>query len=271
VARAGVVFAAALLGCSTSMVTAAKTSREIHECEADDFATGHAVFFGLSNLGPGTVMRRHAGKGVGPEYLVDSITSAQRSTVVHLGVDWNCARGDALARAFNANTAVGMLPVDPSLNAQLARASRVEVTADSVRWDDLLAAPYQSAVDRLNDGVLKADLLGGRYWVVSRALAATGIKITVGFDKSIGAGVKAALGDGPRTLQEGKVAARVNLTWKGTTELVITALSEVYIAGQFRRFGAGSSASTSGTRPAINPATDSATDLSWQTLLRTGA
>jgi hypothetical protein len=270
----GVVFAAALVGCSTGGVTAATTSREIHDCEADDFATGHAVFFGLSNLGPGTVMRRHAGKGVGPEVLVDGIAS-ERSTVVHLGVDWNCARGDALARAFNANTAVGMLPVDPGLNAQLARASRVEVTADSVRWDDLLAAPFQSAVDRLTDGVLKADLLGGRYWVVSRALAATGIKINVGFDKSIGAGVKAALGDGPRTLQEGKVAARVNLAWKGSSELVITALSEVYIAGQFRRFGAGGSSSTSGTTPkmdpSIDPSIDPAIDLSWQTLLRNGA
>jgi hypothetical protein len=267
----GVAFAAALAGCSTAMVTAATTSREIHDCEADDFATGHAVFFGLSNLGPGTVMRRHAGQGVGPAYLVDSITSGQSSTVVHLGVDWNCARGDALARAFNANSAVGMLPVDPSLNAQLARASRLEVTADSVRWDDLLAAPYQSAVDRLNDGALKADLLGGRYWVVSRALAATGIKITVGFDKSIGAGVKAALGDGPRTLQEGKVAARVNLAWKGTTELVITAPSEVYVAGQFRKFGGGSSPSTGGTMPKTDPSTAPPTDLSWQTLLRTGA
>jgi hypothetical protein len=274
-ARLGVALAAALAGCSTSMVTAATTSREIHDCEADDFATGHAVFFGLSNLGPGTVMRRYAGKGVGPEVLVDSITSGQSSTVVHLGVDWNCARGDALARAFNANSAVGMLPVDPSLNAQLARASRLEVTADSVRWDDLLAAPYQSAIDRLDDGALKADLLAGRYWVVSRALAATGLKITVGFEKSIGAGVKAALGDGPRNLQEGKVAARVNLAWKGTTELVITALSEVYVAGQFRRFGAGSSASTGGTTPAGDragdPSTDRATDISWQTLLRTGA
>jgi hypothetical protein len=270
-----VAFAATLAGCSAAMLTAAKTSREIQDCEADDFATGHAVFFGLSNLGPGTVMKRHAGKGVCPAYLVDSITPAQRSAVVHLGVDWNCARGDALARAFNANTAVGMLPVDPSLNGQLARASRVEVTADSVRWDDLLTAPYQSAIDRLNDGALKADLLGGRYWVVSRALAATGLKITVGFDKSIGAGIRAALGDGPRTLQEGKVTARVNLAWRGTTKLVITALSEVYVAGQFRRFGASSSPSTNGTAPktelSIDPATASAIDLSWQTLLRTGA
>lgn len=260
--RGGVVIAMALAGCSAGMANQSKTSSELHECEADDFATGHAVFFGLSNLGPGTVMRRQAGKGVGPEYLIESITSQQRSTVVHLGVDWNCALGDSLARTFNANSAVGMLPVDPRLNAQLARASRIGVTADSVRWDDLLAAPYQSAVDRLNDGVLKADLLGGRYWVVSRALAATGIKITVGFDKSIGAGVKAALGDGPKDLQEGKVAARVNLAWKGTTELVITALSEVYIAGQFRRFGGDSSSSTGGGVPAV--------DSSWQTLLRTG-
>jgi hypothetical protein len=264
--RTGVVFAVALAGCSAGMVSASKNSGEIHECEADDFARGHAVFFGLSNLGPGTVMKRHAGQGVGPEVLVDSITSEQRSTVIHFGVDWKCALGDSLARAFQANRAIGMLPVDPSLNAQLARASRVGVTADSVRWDDLLAAPYQSAVDRLSDGVLKADLLGGRYWVVSRALAATGIKIIVGFDKSIGAGVKAVLGDGPQDLRQGKVAARVNLTWKGTTELEITALSEVYIAGQFRRFGAGSSVSTGETAPAI----DAAIDTSWQTLLRTG-
>jgi hypothetical protein len=262
----GVVFAVALAGCSAGMESASKTSGELHECAADDFATGHAVFFGLSNLGPGTVMKRHASQGVGPEVLVDGITSEQRSTVIHFGVDWRCALGDSLARAFNANRAVGMLPVDPSLNAQLARASRVGVTADSVRWDDLLAAPYQSAVDRLSDGVLKADLLGGRYWVVSRALAATGIKIVVGFDKSIGAGVKAVLGDGPKDLQEGKVAARVNLAWRGTTELEITALSEVYIAGQFRRFGAASSASTRETAPPTDPPTD----RSWQTLVRTG-
>jgi hypothetical protein len=63
----------------------------------------------------------------------------------------------------------------------------------------------------------------------------------------------------------------VNLAWKGTTELVITALSEVYVAGQFRKFGAGSSPSTSGTTPKTDPSIDPAPDLSWQTLLRTGA
>lgn len=251
-----------MAGCSAGMTTGSKTAAEIHECEADDFATGHAVFFGLSNLGPGTVMKRHAGQGVGPEYLFDSITSEPRSTVVHLGVDWNCALGDSLTRAFNTKSAVGMLPVDPNLNAQLARASQLAVRAASVRWDDLLAAPYQSAVDRLNDGDLKADLLAGRYLVVSRALAAQGVEITVRFERSIGAGVKAALGDGPKDLHEGKVAARVNLAWKGTTELVITALTEVYLAGQFRKFGAGSS--TAAGEPAAT------TDPSWQTLLRSG-
>ncbi|HZL17036.1 MAG TPA: hypothetical protein VFG23_04750 [Polyangia bacterium] len=261
--RIGILLAVALAGCSAGMANRSRTSGELHDCQADDFATGHAVFFGLSNLGPGTVMRRQGGgKGVCPEYLVERVTAHPRSTVVHLGVDWNCALGDSLARTFNANRAVGMLPVDPRLNAQLARASRVGVTADSVRWDDLLTAPYQTAVDRLNDGGLKADLLGGRYWVVSRALAATGIKITVGFDQSIGAGVKAALGDGPKNLQEGKVAARVNLAWKGTTELVITALSEVYIAGQFKKLGASSSSPTSEIVSAVGS--------SWQTLQRTG-
>jgi hypothetical protein len=259
----GVVFAVALAGCFSGMPTGPHTAGEIHECAADDFATGHVVFFGLSNLGPGTVMRQEAGQVVVPAYLFDSISSQPRSTVIHLGVDWNCALGDSLTRVFGAKSAVGMLPVDPSLNAQLARASQVVVSANSVRWDDLLAAPYQSAVARLNDGDLKADLLVGRYLVVSRALAANGVAITVRFDRSIGADVRAALGDGPKDLRQGKVSARVNLAWEGTTALVITALSEVYIAGQFRPLGSGRS--TTGGEPA------KALDPIWQTLLRSGS
>ena len=68
-------------------------------------------------------MKRYAGKGIGPEYLVGSIIADPTSTVVHHGVDWTCALGDSVARAFNANSAVGILPVDTALNAKLARAS----------------------------------------------------------------------------------------------------------------------------------------------------
>jgi len=250
------VFVATLAGCSAGM-TEASHRPDISGCDADDFATGNVVFFGLTdNLGPGTIMKRYAGKGVGPEVLVATLVADQgsSSTVVHRGVNWTCALGDSVARAFNANSAVGILPASADDNAKLARASEIAVTVDSVRWDDLLAGPYRVVVDHLSDASLKADLLGGRYLIVSRALAAEGIKITARFDRSIGANVKAALGEGARTFTQGRVSAAVNLAWEGTTKLVITTPSDVYIAGQFRRFGSASSPSGDGTVAATDPA-----------------
>ena len=234
------VFALALEGCSAGLSTSSRTTAAISDCAADDLATGQVVFFGLSdNLGPGTIMKRHAGKGIGPEYLVGNIVDDPTSTVVHHGVDWACALGDSVTRAFNANSAVGILPVDATLNAKLARASHLGVTVDSVRWDDLLAAPYRAAIDQLSDPSLKADLLRGGYLVESRALVAKGIRVTALFEKSIGASVKSALGEGRKTLQQGKVTAVVDLTWDGTTELTITAPSEVYIAGRLMNLRRG--------------------------------
>ena len=228
------VFALVLAGCSGGLSNASKTTAAISDCAADDFATGQVVFFGLSdNLGPGTIMKRYTGKGVGPEYFIGSIVDDPTSAVVHHGVDWACALGDSVARAFKANGAVGILPVDTTSNANLARASHIEVTVDSLRWDDLLAAPYRAAIDQLSDPSLKAELLGGGYLVESRALVAKGLTVTALFERSIGASVKAALGEGRKTLQQGKVTAVVDLTWGGTTALTITAPSEVYIAGRF--------------------------------------
>jgi len=219
--------------------TASKTA-DIGDCAADDFATGQVVFFGLSdNLGPGTVMKRYAGRGIGPEYLVGSVIADPSSTVVHRGVDWACALGDSVARAFKANSAVGILPVDATLNAKLARASHVAVTVESVRWDDLLTGPYRAAIEQLSDPTLKADLLRGGYLVESRALVAKGIRVIALFESSIGASVKAALGEGRKTLQQGKVTAVVDLNWDDTTTLTITAPSEVYIAGRLMNLGSG--------------------------------
>jgi hypothetical protein len=220
-------------GCAGRLSTASKTNADIGDCAADDFATGQVVFFGLSdNLGPGTIMKRYTGKDVGPEYLVGNITDDPTSTVVHHGVDWACALGDSVARAFKANSAVGILPVDATLNAKLARASHLEVTVDSLRWDDLLTAPYRADIDQLSDPKLKADLLGGGYLVESRALVAKGLTVTALFERSIGDSVKGALGEGRKTLKQGKVTAVVDLSWDGTTALTITAPSEVYIAGR---------------------------------------
>jgi hypothetical protein len=259
----GSLFVVALAGCSAGLSAAPGTTGEISECQADDLATGQVVFFGLSNnLGPGTIMKRYPERRIGPEYLVGSIIADQPSTVVHHGVDWTCALGDSVARAFNANSAVGILPVDAALNAKLGRASHLGVTVDSVRWDDLLAGPYRAAVDHLSDPRLKADLLRGGYLVESRALVAKGIRVTALFERSIGASVKAALGEGTKSLEQGKVTAIVILTWDGTTELTITAPSEVYIAGQVRRFGAGRSQPADGTPEATAPL--------GQILIRTG-
>ena len=227
------VLAVALGGCSASSSTSSKATAAISDCAADDLATGQVVFFGLTdNLGPGTIMKRQAGKGIGPEYLVGNVIDDPASTVVHHGVEWACALGDSVTRAFNANSAVGILPVDNALNAKLARASHIGVTVDSVRWDDLLAAPYRAAIEQLSDPHLKAELLRGGYLVESRALVAKGIRVTALFEESLGASVKLALGEGRKTLQQGKVTAVVDLTWDGTTELTITAPSEVYIAGR---------------------------------------
>ncbi len=235
---AGVV-ALALTGCSGGLSNASKTNADLGDCAADDLATGQVVFFGLSdNLGPGTIMKRYPGKGIGPEYFVGSIVEDPTSAVVHRGVDWACALGDSVARAFNANSAVGILPVDAALNAKLARASHLEVTVDSVRWDDLLAAPYRSAIDELSDPHLKAALLGGGYLVESRALVAKGIRIMATFEKSTGGQVKATLGEGRRILQQGKVTASVDLTWDDATTLTITAPSDVYIAGRLTNLAA---------------------------------
>ena len=233
------IFVLALAGCSGGLWNVSRTTAEIGDCARDDLATGQVVFFGLSdNLGPGTLMKRHTGKGVRPDYFVGSIVDHPTSAVVHRGVDWACALGDSVARAFNANSAVGILPVDATLNAKLARASHLDVTVDSVRWDDLLAAPFRAAIDRLSDPSLKADLLGGGYLVESRALVAKGITIIAVFEKSIGGEVKAALGEGRKTLRQGKVTAVVDLTWDDTTVLTITAPTEVYIAGRLTNLAA---------------------------------
>jgi hypothetical protein len=254
-AAAAGVFAVTLAGCSAGM-TGAPQRPDVSGCDADDFATGKVVFFGLTNnLGPGTIMKRYAGNGIGPEVPIGSLVADQTSAsaVVHRGVDWTCALGDSLARAFNANGALGILPVDADRSAKLARALRIDVTVDSVRWDDLLVGPYRVMVDRLSDAGVKADLLGGRDLIVSRAFAAKGIKITALFDRSTGASAKAALGEGAHTFTQGKVTAIVNLGWEGTTKLVMTTPSEVYIAGQFRRFGTGISRSGDGTMEATDP------------------
>lgn len=261
------VYLVTLAGCAAGLTSRSRTP-DVSGCEADDFATGHVVFFGLTNnLGPGTIMKRYAGKGVGPEVLVDRLvadqtfTSTSPSSVVHHGRDWACSLGDSVARVFDANRAVGILPTSDSDNAKLALASRITVTVDAVRWDDLLEGPFRAVVDHLNDAGLKTDLLAGRYLIVSRALAARGIKVTALYDRSIGAGVKAALGDGRRNLVQGRVTAAVNLAWDGTTKLVITAPTEVYIAGQFRKFGSGGSP---------GDGTVEATDPSGQMLIRGG-
>ena len=226
------VLALILGGCSTGL-SASRASVAINDCAADDFATGQIVFFGLSdNLGPGTIMKRYGGKGVGPEYAVDSIVADPMATVIHHGVDWACALGDSVARAFRANGAVGILPVDALLNAKLARASHIGVTVDAVRWDDLLAAPYRAAIDQLSDPSLKAQLLRGDYLVESRALVAKGLRVTASFERSVGASIKAALGEGRKTLRQGRVTAVVDLSWENTTTLTITAPAEVYIAGR---------------------------------------
>ena len=231
------VLALAVGGCSAGLSTA-KTTADIGDCAADDFATGQVVFFGLSdNLGPGTIMKRYAGTGIGPEYLIDSVIDAPPSTVVHHGVDWACALGDSVTRTFKDNSAAGILPIDTTLNALLARASHLAVTVDSVRWDDLLAAPYRSALDQLSDRTLRTNLLRGSYLVESRALVAKGIKVTALFERSLGTSIKAALGEGRKTLKQGKVTAVVDLAWEdlvwnGTTSLTITTPSEVYIAGR---------------------------------------
>ena len=236
------LFALTLGACSGGLATAPRTPGEISECEADDFVTGQVVFFGLSdNLGPGTIMKRYPGKRIGPEYLVGNIITDPTSMVVHHGVDWTCALGDSVAQAFNANSAVGILPVDEGLNAKLARASHLAVTVDSVRWDDLLDGPFRAAVDQLSDPRLKADLLRGGYLVESRALVAKGLRVTALFESSVGASVKAALGEGTKTLKQGRVTAVVILTWAGATKLIITAPSEVYIAGRVKSFGSGRS------------------------------
>jgi hypothetical protein len=248
------VFALALAGCSAGLSPSSRTAAAIGDCAADDLATGQVVFFGLSdNLGPGTIMKRYAGKGIGPEYLVGSVIDDPPSSVVHHGVDWACALGDSVARAFNANSAVGILPVDTTVNAKLARASHLEVTVDSVRWDDLLTGPYRAAIDQLSDPRLKADLLRGGYLVESRALVAKGLKVSATFERSVGASVKAALGEGRKTLKQGKVTAVVDLTWDDTTELTITAPFEVYIAGRLMNLAAGSSPSANGVPEATDP------------------
>lgn len=257
------VFAATLAGCSAAM-TGAPLRPDVSGCDADDFATGKVVFFGLTNnLGPGTIMRPYAGHEIGPEVSIEALAAdpASAASVVHRGVDWTCALGDSLARAFNANGALGILPVDGGTSAKLARASRIDVTADSVRWDDLLVGPYRAVVEHLSDAGRKADLLSGRTLVVSRAFAAKGIKVTAYFDPSTGAAAKAALGEGPRSFSQGNVTAVVNLAWQGSTKLVLTTPAEVYIAGQFKRFGAGSSPAGDATVDATDPK---------QTLVRAG-
>lgn len=230
----------ALGGCSAGLSNGSKTTAAIGDCAADDFATGQVVFFGLTdNLGPGTIMKRYDGKGIGPEYLLGSVIDEPTSTVVHHGVDWACALGDSVARAFNAQSAVGILPVDTALNAKLAGASHLEVTVDSLRWDDLLAGPFRAAIAQSSDPGLETGLRRGSYLVESRALVAKGLKVTARFEASLGTSVKAALGEGRKILQQGKTTAVVDLAWDGTTELTITSPGEVYIAGRLMNLASG--------------------------------
>jgi hypothetical protein len=119
------------------------------------------------------------------------------------------------------------------------------VTVDSLRWDDLLAAPYRRAVDQLSEVPLGADLRRGGYLVESRALVAKGIKVTALFEKRIGASVRMELGAGRKRLEQGMVTAVVDLTWDDTTALTITAPSEVYIGGRMINLASGPSAAGS--------------------------
>jgi hypothetical protein len=237
-ATSGSLVVLILTGCSAGVARDPRMAGA--GCEADDFATGNVIFFGLADdLGPGTILKPQAGNRAAPEYLLDAVVPGGAPAVVHTGVNWTCALGDSVSRAFNANRGIGILPVDDHTNEALARASRLTVTVDAVRWDDLLMDPFRTAIDQLRDPKLKADLLGGRYLVVSRAFVVQGIKLTAVFDSATGAVSKAALGEGRRRLTQGKVSALVNVVWENNTKLVITAPSDIYIAGQLRRLEPG--------------------------------
>src|ERR1700690_1383287 len=110
------VFAVMLAGCSAGMTSgASRTAGDTSGCDADDFARGRVVFFGITNnLGPGTIMKEYAGNGVGPEVLLDNLVGAKTDSLGHPGVAWPWALGDSVARGFSANSAVESFPASAS-------------------------------------------------------------------------------------------------------------------------------------------------------------
>lgn len=251
---AGIAGVMCVEGCSgNSTVTPGKIFVDM--CADDQLKSSAVLYFGPSNqIGPGSVWARLGAKGgYQPQWRTEDL-NLNYAKVVQSGKPFPCDL--SLLTTFTAGGGLSILSpaanVSAEVKADFARAKTIVVSAREAAWDMIVAGPYLIHLNGISDSSIKSDVFGKNRLVVRRALRLSGYRALLDFGSNLTPEIKTKYEEGklgPKVI--GDVGAQLNAKWTNDEKLELTAMDNVYVAGEFAELINGEFASTKGDSPIL--------------------
>ena len=219
-------------------------------CADDQLASNSVLYFGPSNhIGPGSIWSRLGSNGgYQPQWRVEDL-NLDYSKVVQRGTSFQC--DFSKNSTFTANAGLSVLSTvakaSGEIKSDFSRAKKINVSANKVAWDTVVAGPYILNLKGIPDPSMKSDVFGKNRLILRRALRLSGYKATLEFDSSVKPEIKAKY-DGVKLGAKavGEVGAQLAASWTNDDKLQLTAGDDVYVAGEFALLDGEGLASTKG-------------------------
>jgi len=214
--------------------------KAIQRCANNDLLGPDVVYLGPSTQGPGTVFIQYRSGGIGYSHLASEYMSANNNAIIQ-DAEISCGADSATSNKVSASLDLSkVLSVPVNLSAKLSSAKTISFKTDSMKWVSLVDGPYKAIVNGLpENSQVKADLIGGKRLVLSRALLIKGMTAKLEFSKEAALDVRASLPTGATTSTNANTDASFSADWAGDTTLVLTSKEDFYIGGELRHYDIG--------------------------------
>lgn len=238
-------------GCNSHSLKGDEGGRTISEvCARDELASNAVLYFGPSNqIGPGSVWSRLGPNGgYQPQWRIEDL-KLNVSEVVQLGKAFSCdfSRNAKLTAEGGSSILSLAANVSAEIKADFDRAKTIKVLASEAAWDTVIAGPYQAQLDRIANPDIKRDVVGENRLVLRRALRLSGYKALLEFDMESASRIKMKYdGVSLGTEKIGEVGAQLTAKWTKGEKLELSAVGNVYVAGEFAELKNGEFRSTKG-------------------------
>lgn len=219
--------------------------RIVKSCGGAQIVGSNVLFLGPSNtIGLGSVWRKTNTGGYNPRFELSSLVAdeATRQQIIKLGQKTEMCKGTSNNK-WNFGVSlpfVGGIFGLTGIDADLRRARRATVTADSVALDVILEVPFEVAIKKLRakdpeDPFLVDLLTNPDRLLVSKAYRITGMAMTFDYDPKLLEELKGKYPEGFSVNIGGEKGLKVGFNYSSESSLTLKLPSEVYVAGEFSK------------------------------------